>query len=300
MSVIHRQQFRVRYYECDAYGHVNNANYLRYMQEAAFGASAALGYDMARYAEMGTVWLIRDTDIEFISPLRYGDTVEVETWVVDFQHVRSRRMYRFTNVATGDPVARAITEWAYLDVETLRPVPIGEEIKAAFLPDGASPEDAPPRTRFPAPPPPPPGAFTVRRRVEWRDIDPMQHVNNAVYLSYIEDCGVQVTAAFNWPVERMFAEGLASVFRNYRVEYRAPAFLGDELVITTWLSSMKRATGVRHFEIRRESDNTLLARARARWVLVDLETGRPVRIPEEAIADFGPNIAGARQGGTTS
>ena len=49
MPMTHVRTLRVRHYECDPYGHVNQANYLRYMQEAAFGASAAAGYDLARY-----------------------------------------------------------------------------------------------------------------------------------------------------------------------------------------------------------------------------------------------------------
>jgi Acyl-ACP thioesterase len=51
MPLTHLEKFKVRYTECDQYGHVNNANYLRYMQEAAFGASADAGYDFARYDE---------------------------------------------------------------------------------------------------------------------------------------------------------------------------------------------------------------------------------------------------------
>jgi len=49
MPLIHERAFRVRHYECDAYGHVNHANYLRYMQEAALDASAAAGYDIDWY-----------------------------------------------------------------------------------------------------------------------------------------------------------------------------------------------------------------------------------------------------------
>src|SRR5512142_1116600 len=93
MPLTHVRSFRVRYYECDAYGHVNNANYARYMQEAAFDASAAAGYDFARYEQMGRLWVVRETDIEYLRPLCYGDTVEVKTWVANFQRVRSRRRY---------------------------------------------------------------------------------------------------------------------------------------------------------------------------------------------------------------
>jgi acyl-CoA thioester hydrolase len=89
MPLTHTRTFRIRYYECDAYGHVNQAQYLRYMQEAAFDASAAAGYDTARYEEMGRTWLIRETEIEYLRPLRYGDSVRVTTWVDDFRRIRS-------------------------------------------------------------------------------------------------------------------------------------------------------------------------------------------------------------------
>src|SRR5512143_835096 len=111
MPLTNTTTFRVRYVECDAYGHVNNANYLRYMQETAFDASAAAGYDLARYATLGTHWLVRQTDVEFLAPLRYGDSVTVKTWVEDFRRVRSRRAYELRRAETGEVVARAITDW---------------------------------------------------------------------------------------------------------------------------------------------------------------------------------------------
>ena len=79
MPRVHERAFRVRHYECDAYGHVNHVNYLRYMQEAAMDASAAAGYGVARYEELGRLWFVRETDISYLHPLRYGDTVIVKT-----------------------------------------------------------------------------------------------------------------------------------------------------------------------------------------------------------------------------
>ena len=76
-AAVLERAFRVRASECDPYGHVNHANYLRYMQETAFDASATVGYDMARYAALGHQWLIRETDITYLRPLVYGDTVLV-------------------------------------------------------------------------------------------------------------------------------------------------------------------------------------------------------------------------------
>src|SRR5512136_1822332 len=135
MPAIHHETFRVRYYECDAYGHLNNINYLRWMQEAAFGASAAVGYDLARYEEIGHSWLIRETDVEYLAPLKYGDEVEIKTWVMDWRRFHSRRAYEFTNTRTGQLAARAVTDWVYVNSKTLRPAATPEEMLLAFLPE---------------------------------------------------------------------------------------------------------------------------------------------------------------------
>ena len=124
MPLKHTRQFRIRFYECDAYGHVNNSNYARYMQEAAFDASAAAGFADDEYERINLIWLIRDTEIEYIRPLRYGDTAEVTTWVEDFRRVRSRRRYEVRRAGEDEVMARGVTDWVLLDRQTHRPVSI--------------------------------------------------------------------------------------------------------------------------------------------------------------------------------
>jgi acyl-CoA thioester hydrolase len=290
MPRIHERTFRVRHYECDAYGHVNHANYLRYMQEAAFDASAAAGYDIARYEMMGTQWLIRETDISYLHPLTYGDAVTIRTWVDDFHRVRSRRAYEFRHAVTGELVAEARTDWVYLDIRTQRPVTIPEEMIAAFYPEGL-PEQRTRREPFPDVTPPPAHVFTVRRRVEWRDLDTAQHVNNAMYMAYLEDCGTQVAEAFGWPIQRMMEAGFGIVVRRYRIEHKLPARMGDELELATWISDVKRSSAVRHYTILRVQDRALLARAHVLWVWIGLLDGRPIRIPDDFRADFAGNVS---------
>ncbi|HSM55062.1 MAG TPA: thioesterase family protein [Candidatus Sulfomarinibacteraceae bacterium] len=290
MPPTHTITIPVRYDECDMYGHVNHANYLRYMQEGAFAASAAVGYDVKRYEELGHYWLVHESDVEYVAPLRYGDTVEVTTWVANFRRVRSRRAYELRRAGDGQLVARAHTDWVYLDRERQRPAPVPQEMIEAFRPDYEE-QDPVSRRRFPTPPSPPPGQFTQRRRVQWSDVDPTGHVNNAVYVSYLEDCAVRDAASRGWSMARMMDEGgFGIVARRYRIRYRQQALLGDELEVATWISDVKRATAVRHYTIHRLSDGELLTRARALWVWVDSESGRPTRIPEQFAADFAPNI----------
>jgi acyl-CoA thioester hydrolase len=288
MPATYTATFRVRHYECDAHGHLNNANYVRYMQEAAFDASASVGYSKDRYESMGYLWLAHETDIEYLQPVVYGDTVEVKTWVGDFRRVRSRRFYEFRKAGQDELVARASTDWVYLEAATERPAAVPPEMIAAFMPEGLT-ETAPARPHFPAFPTPPVGKFIMRRRVEWRDIDTAQHVNNAVYFNYIEECGLEVAEAHGWPLERSQAEGFAAITRAHHIEYRQPALLGDELEITTWAAPDGRVSANRFYTITR--DNVLLAQARTRWVWIDVNTRRPIRIPQHYIADFAPNMA---------
>ncbi|HLF88995.1 MAG TPA: thioesterase family protein [Anaerolineales bacterium] len=289
MPLTHEHTFPIRFYECDAHGHVNNANYLRYMQEAAFAASAAAGYDFARYEELGQSWLIRETEIEFLAPLVYGDALTIKTWVGDFRRVRSRRMYEFYKNGGNEPIARANTDWIYLDTVTNQPFAIPESLKTAFFPEG-TPAQAGKRAPFPEPPPPPEGVFTATRRVEWRDIDGVGHVNNAVYLSYIEDAGVQVSYAHGWPMKRMAEAGFAVLPRKHHIEYLQPALVDDHLEISTWVSNGRRSTATRHYLIRRVGDGELLARVNTLYVWVSMETFHPIRIPTDFWEDFAPNI----------
>ncbi len=291
MPLTSKRTFRVRSYECDAYGHVNHANYLRYMQESALDASASVGYDEAKYAELGSIWLIRETNIEYLQSLRFGDSVEVTTWVGDFRRVRSRRFYELRSAATGEMVAKAATDWVYIERATSRPARVPPEMLAAFAPEGV-PDESVPRAPFPAPPDAPPGVFTMRRAVEWRDIDTAQHVNNATYLNYMEECGIQAAKSFGWSMSRMQQEGFAIVARQHRIEYKQQAALGDELSISTFLSDVKRSHATRHYLISSADGLNLVAQARSLWVFVNLESNRIMRLPTAMLDDFGTHIAG--------
>jgi acyl-CoA thioester hydrolase len=291
MPATFKRTFRVRSYETDSYGHVNQANYLRYMQEAAIDASAAVGYDEARYRALGTLWLIRETDIEYFHALRFGDSVEVTTWVGDFRRVRSRRYYEMHLAGSGDLVAKASTDWVYLDRASQRPLAVPDDMVLAFAPEGI--DALPPgerRERFPEPPPPPPGAFTMRRTVEWRDVDGAEHVNNAVYLSYMEESAIRQSASIDWPMTRMRDEGFGMIARRHLFDYRHQAVLGDELDVTTYLSEPRRSSIIRNFLVARPTGE-IVSRSRSLYICVNLAKNMPMRIPQHVMDDFADVVA---------
>lgn len=131
----------------------------------------------------------------------------------------------------------------------------------------------------------------MRRRVEWRDIDGAQHVNNATYLNYMEECGILAAQAAGWSMGRMRGEGYAIVARRHQIEYRQQAKLGEELAISTYLSDVRRSSATRHYIMTRAEDGALIAQARTLWVLVSTSTNTPLRIPDAFYEDFAESIA---------
>jgi acyl-CoA thioester hydrolase len=136
----------------------------------------------------------------------------------------------------------------------------------------------------------------MHRRVAWNDIDTMQHVNNAVYLNYLSECGFQAFAAFGWPFAHLEEAGVAVHLRRLHIQYLQPALLDDDLEISTWMSDVRRASALRHYTIQRANDQAAIARAcnYSVWVGTSAQVvGRPVRIPKQMLADTAPMVATA-------
>ncbi|MCA9249145.1 MAG: acyl-CoA thioesterase [Planctomycetales bacterium] len=116
----------------DGQGHVNNLEYLRWMQDAAVAHSAAQGWPTARYREIGAGWVVRSHKIEYRLPAFAGDRIVLLTWVANFHKIRSLRKYKITRPADGAILAIAETEWAFIGLEHHVPRRVPEELRAAF------------------------------------------------------------------------------------------------------------------------------------------------------------------------
>jgi acyl-CoA thioester hydrolase len=282
--------FPIRYYECDPYGHVGSANYLRFATQAATEASADAGYDRAEYDALGTLWLIREAGLDYLRPVSYGETLMVKTWVSDFRRVRSRREYEMTVAGTGELAVRAYSDWIYLSVESGQPARIPETLLSAFLPESAPTAEAPKREPFPKPLIPPLGAFTARRRVLWQHLDMEGHMNSAWYLNLLEEVVMDAMEHARWPMQRAQEAGFRYAARKHRLEYLRPALLGDELRITTYLGEIGDDHVVRHCQVNLASGE-LIARAQSVWAFVDLDSGEPLPVPQEWLLDLEDQMA---------
>jgi acyl-CoA thioester hydrolase len=118
------------------------------------------------------------------------------------------------------------------------------------------------------------------------DIDEQDHVNNTVYLRWVQEIAIAHWRAIASPDARA---SVSWVVLRHEIDYTIPAALGDELELGTWVGAATRATFERFTEIRRKRDGRLLASARTLWVPVDPKTGRPVRVPSEVRRQFSTN-----------
>ncbi len=289
MPEVHTELFTVRHYECDAYGHMNNSVYLQYMQEAAIGAGQAAGFDLEYHTTSNRLWIPRRTVIEYFQPLFPGDHVAVRTWNQSFRRVIGRRVYEFRKEGEDELIATGITDWVFVDGTTFMPTKIPPEVAKAYNPEYPDIEPLP-KDPFPKPPPPPPKVYRYRREVEFRDIDPMKHLNNAAYLTYAEETAMHLSEAFGWPLSKQLEDGIAFVARKNQIEYLQPALPGDEIEISTWLYDLKSTSGTRFFRYTRSSTDDLLAELHMLWVMIDTATGKPTRLPAEVLESIESNL----------
>lgn len=132
MRRIFRQHLVAPHEAIDANGHVNNIEYLRWMQEIATAHSAAQGWDLARYQQTRSSWVIRSHAVEYLRPAFAGDQIEVCTWIAGFDEQSSPRRYLFLRAQDRKVLARAETLWVYIDAATGRPHTIPEAFRSAF------------------------------------------------------------------------------------------------------------------------------------------------------------------------
>lgn len=107
------------------------------------------------------------------------------------------------------------------------------------------------------------------------DIDALGHVNNVVYVRWIQEAAVAHWYRLSSEEDR---RGLVWVVTRHEIDYKASARLGDGIVARTWVGPATRFRFERHTEIRRAGDGSVLARARTEWCPIDAGTGRPVII----------------------
>jgi acyl-CoA thioester hydrolase len=127
-------------------------------------------------------------------------------------------------------------------------------------------------------------AHTLTLEVTPHDIDEMGHVNNVVYLRWVEAVARAHSDFLGFGFERYKSLGAVPVVRRHTITYHVPAMEGDTVQVHTRIAALQGVRAVR--ETRIERAGVLLAEAETEWVWVDPVKNRPVRIPDEVISVF--------------
>jgi acyl-CoA thioester hydrolase len=131
---IYSKRFEVPPGAIDLQGHVNNLAFVGWMQDVAIEHSAAAGWPMARYLELGAGWVVRSHFIEYLRPGFLGEPIAAHTWVPRFDQRFTPRRYLFVRESDRQVLARAETQWVFVDLSTGRRRPIPPALLEAFDP----------------------------------------------------------------------------------------------------------------------------------------------------------------------
>lgn len=128
---ISESRHKVRSYECDSYGHVNNATYLNFLEFARMEALENRNLDIKKLKKLGFLVLIRRVEIDYIYPASMGDVIIIKTFVHDHRRTSGTFGQDIIREADKKIIANAKVTWVFTNLEG-RPIPIPNIIQEAF------------------------------------------------------------------------------------------------------------------------------------------------------------------------
>ena len=131
MPQVYQYKLTVPDHAVDINGHVNNIEYLRWMQDAAVLHSDAQGCTKSTIAA-GATWVVRTHHLEYLRPAFAGENIIVLTWVSNFRRVKSLRKYRIIRLEDNVVLVEGETDWVFVDARTGKLRSIPSNVTAAF------------------------------------------------------------------------------------------------------------------------------------------------------------------------
>jgi len=274
MSKIFTRTFRVRWGELDPSGFVSPANHLRYLMETAWDWGVAIGWDTNYSQNPDVFWLIRETEIYFLHPLRHNDVFDFTIWLANWQRVRGTRCFEIKHKENGEVIAQGTQQVVYMDAKTGRPKNMPDEMIDTFrienprlFPFERFPKIVPIET-----------VHRTQRRVEWMDLDVYDHANNAIYIDYAMEAAAQDFSSKGWSSTKLVDANLNVVTRRLHILYSAQAVWGETLHISTYMLRVNETGGSRYVGMTR-ADGSSVVECILDWELVDRKSGEARTIP---------------------
>lgn len=118
--------------DIDELEHVNNAAYLRHIEEVVRAHAARVGLPLRVLVSLGAVPVVRRHTITYHAPAKLGDALVVSTLVKSLGGIRAARLSEVRLAASRKLLAEAETEWVWIDPARGRPKPVPDEVVKAF------------------------------------------------------------------------------------------------------------------------------------------------------------------------
>lgn len=126
-------EIKVRGYHLDVYGHVNNARYLEFLEEARWDYLEQTNVSIADLSKKGFVFAIVNININYRYPATLGDILVVETEQGEMGNKKITMNQRIFLKETQKPVSDAVITFVVLDAKTQKALPVEGEVKKMFI-----------------------------------------------------------------------------------------------------------------------------------------------------------------------
>jgi acyl-CoA thioester hydrolase len=132
-----------------------------------------------------------------------------------------------------------------------------------------------------------PDPFIHEITVEPQHIDDFQHTNNVVYLSWMAKTAWEHSKALGLDFAAYAKLNRGMVVRRHEMDYLAPSHEGDQVQCATWITSNDTRLRLRRrFQFVKPEGGITLLRGMSEFVCINIETGRPTRMPPEFIEAY--------------
>ena len=120
--------------------------------------------------------------------------------------------------------------------------------------------------------------FDLEITVQAKDIDSLGHVNNVVYMHWMQDVATAHIDALGLGLREYLELKHAMVAVEHHVQYRKAAFEGEKIILRTWLDDINALYSFRQYVFYRPQDQSVLFMGNTKWACVEIATGRPKRM----------------------
>jgi len=120
--------------------------------------------------------------------------------------------------------------------------------------------------------------FTIDIQMRFRDIDEMGHVNNAVYLSYVE---LARTQFYMHQADKGALDEIDFILAHVEIDFESQATWGDQIQVAVWPSKIGNSSFTLSYEVKEKRSGRILARAKSVLVSYDYERRKSKPIPDE-------------------